>query len=94
LAEKFAVRNPNSWYFPTMTYALGLSNIRNRKRTYRQMIHAPVAELTNSQMSKRFNSGEKDYSQALPSRLDRRIEQAAFQQIAPQQLNKIVDNHS
>jgi hypothetical protein len=32
--EKFSINNPSSWYFPTMTFAFGLSSIRNRKRTY------------------------------------------------------------
>lgn len=56
--QVFNTGSVNCWYFPTLTFALGLSATRSRKRTYRQMNASP-GEAEQMSASKRFNSGEK-----------------------------------
>lgn len=33
----FSTQNPNCWYFPSLTFSLGLNSTRSRKRTYTEM---------------------------------------------------------
>lgn len=63
--EKFAVRNPNCWYFPTLNFAFGLASCRNRKRSYHQARQlqrerSPDQGSPFSRGSKRLKTGDHE----------------------------------